>query len=91
MPTVQYSQATRLALSTKKLSDIYYRLKPESKARFIKKITYINREDPYAQKKDDFSKDILFLPALRLVLMLTYQNKTFRFLFTHQNTPTYQF
>ena len=48
------------------LSDFYFKLEPKSKARYIEKISHINKEDPYALKKSDFCKDLSLLPALRL-------------------------
>ena len=45
------------------LSEVYYKLEPKSKERYLEKIAYIRSEDPYTLRKADFSKDISVLPS----------------------------
>ena len=45
-------------------SSYYYKLDAELKARYLEKISFIKREDTYALKKSDLSRDVSLLPRL---------------------------
>ena len=51
--------------SERHLSEVYHKLEPKAKERYLEKIAYIRSEDPYTLRKADFSKDISVLPSLR--------------------------
>ena len=46
------------------LSDVFYKLSPKMKERYLDKIACIKNDDPYMLEKADFCRDISRLPAL---------------------------
>ena len=46
-------------------SDIFFTLDVKCKARYQEKVSYIDNEDPYLLKKEDFSDNVSLLPDLR--------------------------
>ena len=46
------------------LSDVFYKLSPKMKERYLDKIARIKNDDPYMLEKADFCRDISRLPAL---------------------------
>ena len=47
------------------LSNVFYKLSPKMKERYLDKIAHIKNDDPYMLEKADFCRKISRLPALR--------------------------
>jgi hypothetical protein len=47
------------------LSDFFYKLEPNMKARYLEKISQIRGDDPYSMSNSDFYQDVELLPSLR--------------------------
>lgn len=48
-------------------SDYYYKLDGKLKARYLEKVSFIKKEDPYTLKKAELFRDVSHLPSLGYV------------------------